>query len=226
MKLMSAKKFAEYDFSEANQIYPVIFEMLENIQNKSIADYGCGEGILLEQLIKQGANVYGYDISPEMIRKSRSRLKDSAVLDVIESGKIPLKDNSLDAIVSNLVFMMCPTKNTLNQIFHESKRVLKKNGILVYTITHPAFNDRVFTTYRNIFKNPRDYFNEEESYQFVLKKSNGTEITDPSFKDHHYTLSTYLNSCINAGLSLLQIKEIQMKNNSVSPYVVIKCIKI
>ena len=37
---------------------------------KSVLDLGCGEGWLCRELVKQGVQVTGTDISPELIRKA------------------------------------------------------------------------------------------------------------------------------------------------------------
>lgn len=218
----NVKAYGQYDYSELGLIHPQIIDMLRPLAGKRVADYGCGEGKLLEELKQEGTDISGYDISPEMISKAKARLGKGQNLRVIQSGNIPVADNSLDAVVSNLVLMMCPALREIEQIFREINRVLKPNGAWVYCVTHPAFVDRDFPTYRNIFKGIRDYFKIGEPYQFVLKKENGCEITDPSFIDHNYSLSSYLNLLPRTGFEFQELKEIKIPGVKVSPYMIVR----
>ena len=217
--------YARYDYSELGLIHPVMIKMLMPLTGKRIADYGCGEGKLLEELKQAGAEISGYDISVEMINKAKARLGKNQDLRVILSGNVPVKDNSLDAIVSNLVLMMCPSLKDIEKIFIEINRILKPNGAWIYCVTHPAFVDKDFPTYRNIFKGERDYFKDGEPYQFVLKRRNGSEITDISFIDHNYSLSSYLNLLPQTGFEFQELKEVKLKGVKIPPYMVIRSSK-
>jgi 2-polyprenyl-3-methyl-5-hydroxy-6-metoxy-1,4-benzoquinol methylase len=42
---------------------PSTFELLENVKDKKILDFGCGTGIYAKLLTKRGALVRGFDIS-------------------------------------------------------------------------------------------------------------------------------------------------------------------
>jgi len=214
--------YIQNDGSELRVIHPELLRMLGNIKGKDIADYGCGEGKLLKELIKKGASVFGYDISEEMIKRAKKRINNKGSLKVICSGQIPLLDNSLDAVVSNLVLMMCPSLEDIEKIFLEVSRVLKPGGSWVYCITHPSFLDKDFTTCRNIFFKRRDYFDEGKTYQFVLKNKDGTEITDRSFVDYNYTLSSYLNMLLRTGFDFKELKEIQLPEDDFPPYMIVR----
>ncbi|MEW5897418.1 MAG: class I SAM-dependent methyltransferase [Nanoarchaeota archaeon] len=196
--------------------------MLGEVHGKKIVDYGCGEGKFLEELVVRGAETYGYDISDAMIKEADRKVGDKARLGVIESGKMPLPDSCVDAVVSNLVLMMCPSKEVVKQIFQETHRVLVDGGALIYCITHPAFSDREFTTFRNIFGRGMDYFKEGQRYQFVLRRRDGAEITKESFIDYHYPLEMYLNLLPETGFKLERVKEVPVSGNPVPPYLIVK----
>ena len=218
---IDSEKYAEYDGLEQEIIHPEVIKMLGNINNKRIADNGCGEGRLLLDLVQRGAIGQGFDISKGMIRKAKKNLGSKVSLEVIQSGKIPVESQSLDAVVSKFVLMMCSFDDIKN-IFREVERVLKTGGKWIYAITHPAFSDRDFNTYRNIFPNGRNYFEKGQPYQFVLKSKNGKEVTDSSFIDHHYSLSSYLNLLPENGFNFEEMMEVQVPGNELPPYLIVK----
>ncbi|PIZ52457.1 hypothetical protein COY27_00485 [Candidatus Woesearchaeota archaeon CG_4_10_14_0_2_um_filter_33_13] len=217
--------YSQYDNSELDVIHPVILRMVGEIKDRKVADYGCGEGKLVQELVEREAEVFGYDLSDSMISEAKKRIKDKAALKKIKSGVIPLPNNTLDAVVSNLVLMMCDSVEHIREIHQEINRVLKPGGILAYCITHPAFTDKTFTTYRNIFIGNRDYFQTAQQYQFVLRRKDGTEVTDESFLDYHYSLSTYLNLSPENGFNFRELCEVSVPGNSLPPYIVVKSTK-
>ncbi len=219
-----ADHYSAYDSSERVVIHPEMTKLFGEVRGKHIADYGCGEGDLLRELSEQGAHTYGYDISAAMIDKARERSRGST-LETITSGQIPLPEAHLDAVFSNLVLMMCPSLNEIRGIFREIHRVLKKDGALIYCITHPAFVDRAFTTYRNIFDGGMSYLQEGQKHQFVLRKQDGEEITDSSFIDYHYPISAYLNLLPETSFSFEGMKEIMLPGNSLPGYLIVKGVK-
>lgn len=217
--------YANNDKSELEILHPRLIEEFDSLDGKRIVDYGCGQGFLVEELADLGAKSIGYDISEEMIRLARMRLGDRAILETIQSGRMPLLNDSVDAVVSNLVLMMCQDKSTIEEIFRETQRVLKPNGKFVFCITHPCFVDKEFTTYRNIFSKALDYFTEGQQYQFVLRNANGREVTDESFRDYHYPLEFYVNALTASGFSLRKIREIQVAKDRFPAYLIINSTK-
>lgn len=216
------ESYGRKDDLELSVLHPELLEMLGEVRDRRIADYGCGEGKLLAELIQKGARISGYDTSDAMIAQSRERLGTNEDLRVIQSGEIPLADNTLDGVVSNLVLMMCPLLEDVKKIFREVNRVLKPNGRWIYCVTHPAFSDREFTTYRNIFGSERNYFDNGEPYRFVLKKQDGVDIAAEHFIDHHYPLSTYLNLLPLTGFNFKELREVPLEGNSLPPYLVVR----
>jgi SAM-dependent methyltransferase len=160
-----------------------------------------------------------------MIETAERRLDDKAQLSVIKSGKVPLLDNSIDVVISNLVFMMVPTKDELKRVFYEVNRVLVNRGTFAFSITHPAFAGEKFTTYYNRFPEPLDYFKSGQPYQFVLIGRNGIEITNEHFRDYHYPLETYFNLLCDSGFALQQVREVKVEGNRYPPYLIFKTSK-
>lgn len=96
-----------------------------------ILEYGCGYGRILNTLKSQGfENVIGYDLSSAMIERG---LKEHPELDLRllkESGKIPLQNETIDAIILSTILCCIPDSQKQLQLIIETFRVLKPKGII------------------------------------------------------------------------------------------------
>lgn len=95
-----------------------------------ILDLGCGTGWFTRQLLQAypKAHVTGIDLSPGMI--SHARLNSPAAIDwlVADAGCVPLPDNSVDIVFSNLMIQWCDHPLP---ILAECRRLLRPGGMLV-----------------------------------------------------------------------------------------------
>lgn len=125
------------------------------IEPKTILDVGAGTGILTSQLVQRypKAKVIGLDLSHNMLEKAYSNLsptiwkgiprflsralgltKSRAQLINADANNIPLADDSVDLIVTNLMLQWC---DDLDAVFQEFRRVLKPEGLLMLTTFGP-----------------------------------------------------------------------------------------
>lgn len=125
------KKSGERDFQEliANDV--LVAERLGNFKERVVLEIGCGIGRITEFLSQRFAKVYGIDISEEMIKKARERLKNYKNIEfTANNGKsYPLPDSSIDFIFSYIVFQHMSNKGVIESNFREIGRVLKKDGL-------------------------------------------------------------------------------------------------
>jgi len=112
---------------------PVAIASLE--PGQTVVDLGSGGGMdcfLAAAQVGQAGKVIGIDMTPEMIARARSNQEKLGITNVefrqaaIED--IPLKDNSVDVIISNCVINLSADKQ---KVFQEAFRILKPGGKLV-----------------------------------------------------------------------------------------------
>lgn len=97
-----------------------------------VLDLGSGAGIdaiLASQKVGKNGKVIGVDMTEEMIEKAKENAKIQGVNNVEfllgEIEKLPLKDNSVDTIITNCVINLTPDKD---KTFNEAFRVLRPGG--------------------------------------------------------------------------------------------------
>jgi SAM-dependent methyltransferase len=100
----------------------------------SVLDLGCGAGldsVLAARRIGQSGKVIGVDMVPEMIAKARGNAMALGLNNFEfrqgELENLPLPDASVDLVISNGVFNLCPNKP---RVLAETFRVLRPGGRL------------------------------------------------------------------------------------------------
>ena len=114
-----------------------LFERLDyfKLEPKHIVDLGCGTGVFTRELSARysQAKVTGVDIAEGMIQwcRSQSKAEDYLCADAVS---LPFEDNSVDLIFSNLAIQWV---EDLEKLFVELNRVLKPEGLLLFTTLGP-----------------------------------------------------------------------------------------
>lgn len=175
-------------YNEYNEM-PATLSLLKNIKGKKVLDLGCGSGIYAKILKRRGAIVSGVDISPKMIEIAKQYVK-GVEFKVGSVYKLPYKPETFDVVLASLVVHYFPN---LDKAFKEIKRVLKKNGIFIFSITNPfiEITHRAKGKPRN-YRVFGDYFKEGKFYD-----------NWPSLKvripNQHFTLQTWIRTILKNG---------------------------
>ncbi|MFW9838606.1 MAG: class I SAM-dependent methyltransferase [Candidatus Thorarchaeota archaeon] len=132
---------------------PTTLSLLPDVKGLRVLDAGCGPGVYSEWLIQHGASVVALDSSPKMVELARQRLGDAVdvYLANLDRPLTFLDDDSFDLVLSPLVpdYIL-----DWRHLLGEFARVLKENGVLVFSVEHPftKFNlggtDNYFLTER------------------------------------------------------------------------------
>lgn len=196
---------------------PCVERLLGNVKGKHLLDAGCGEGYLSRFYAHKGAIVTGVDISESLIEICRSQPSDNLEYHVGNICNLDfIADRAYDLVLCNLVLLNVPC---LNEALKEFERVLKPDGVLVFSVVHPAFNfygpgtwemgekDPKSNRRKGLFFKVDQYFDERE-YQRYWRTRAGEKFPQPiSF--FHRKLSTYIHAVVEAGLQISRIEEPQ-----------------
>ena len=109
---------------------PVAFSKIK--EGDTVLDLGSGAGIdcfLAAEKVGEKGKVIGIDMTKEMIEKAESNAKKRGYKNIEfilgDVEKLPLKDDSIDIIITNCVINLTPDKA---KTFKEAYRVLKPGG--------------------------------------------------------------------------------------------------
>jgi SAM-dependent methyltransferase len=139
----SAKKLG-YDPQEIDALPPAVTESFCGVGNplglgdvrpgQTVLDLGSGPGLdslLAARRVGPTGKVVGVDLCPEMVEKARRNASLLGLRNVefvrAEIEKLPLRDASVDVVISNGVFNLCPDKPG---VMAEACRVLRPGGRL------------------------------------------------------------------------------------------------
>ena len=122
-------------------LHPLLFKLTGPLRGKAVLDAGTGEGYLARMMAAQGARVIGLDISAAMIEAARELEADrDPPIEYVQGSVTDLRafgDERFDVVVS--VFVLSMLAN-IEQAYRELARVLRRDGVLVVAVLHPAFD--------------------------------------------------------------------------------------
>ena len=124
--------------------WPVIASFLEAQPGQHILDIACGNGLTSRKLAELGATVTAFDFSTELIKLANSRPNPDSrityhVIDATdESALLALGEHTFDSALCNMaLFDMAD----IEPLFRALPKLLKPDGVFVFSLTHPAFNN-------------------------------------------------------------------------------------
>lgn len=173
------------------------FKLLGNLKGKKILEIGCGGAQCGIAMAKKGAKVIGIDISEEQLKFAKELAKKNKVDIKFYQGDIKslkqIKSNSQDLVFS--AFALEYVDNLL-KCFKEVNRVLKKNGLFVFSLSHPFFRTVDYKT----LKLKGSYFKIGKRTSVFLDKSK-------KFVIYSHTLSELHNNLVNSGFIIEKMLE-------------------
>src|SRR3990167_5447984 len=178
---------------------PASLELLGNINNKKVLDYGCGSGIYIKILKNRGANVKGFDISEEMLKIARKNNPDIEFRQ--GSGyNIPFKEK-FDIVLASLVVHYM---KDWDKMFREINRVLKNKGVFVFSTGNPVAEARKkIKVGKKKISVLDDYFKEGKIYGHWR----GNKVKDMRMFSYHKTYETIIKTIIKNGFKIIDYKD-------------------
>lgn len=142
-------------------------------------EIGCGPGRLMKPLSRHFSEIFGVDVSDEMIRLARLRLQDIAHAHVEATNGATLSqfaDGSIDFVYSYAVFQHIPSRDVVLSYMREVKRVLRPGGVF-----RAQFNglphDRLPDTWSGVTFSDADLkaFTRENGFQLLALEGVNTQ---------------------------------------------------
>jgi len=190
--------FSSQEASEFVQVNKnVVWGRINKLTNEKVLDIGCGYGYYTDYFRTIGGNAVGCDGSEKMLSIAR----ENYPLCIFEYADIekPLgySDKDYNIVFCNQVLMDIENFENLVQ---EIYRITKNNGIFYMSIVHPVFYDCEWGKDETGFRKSKimnRYLSEYHFYNEYWEKT----------KHFHRTISTYLNTIINSGSTLVHLDE-------------------
>ena len=138
-----------------------------------IVEIGAGLGRDTIFFAKNSIHTTALDYSPSGIKVINQKTKKNNLIDNISTKlfdvrqKLPFKDNSIEACYSHMLYCMALTTSDLEKLNNEIHRILKTDGINIYTVRHINDGDFKNGVHRgeNLYENEGfivHYFSEEK----------------------------------------------------------------
>jgi len=201
---------AEYDIAIRDNIYnakferPSLLRLLPALSGKRVLDLACGPGVYALELVARGALVTAIDNSEQMVALTQSKIESphNSYIQDISLGFPEEESRSFDVVICPLAIHYLPSLTTL---FNDIARVLKPDGVFVFSTHHPHIDYRDSAT--------GDYFATEkvtEQWQTLGRPVPVTFYRRP--------ISTLAAEIANSGMVITNISEgiatEQLKNAS------------
>jgi SAM-dependent methyltransferase len=153
-----------------------VLALLAPKTGETILDAGCGTGRYIPALIQAGARVVGVDFSSRMLAEAQNKNPgvEFHLADLFEF--LPFIDGQFDAILCTQVAQHL---RRLGLVMQEFYRVLKPNGRVIVSITHPSMNWEGYELRQKpefILSEQTDIFNYTPGDYFVALDDAGFKI--------------------------------------------------
>ncbi len=175
------------------------------LKGKIVLDLGCGAGALMRRVEALGAEeVHGVDISAKLLAIARSE----GTLNVRESSmhNLPFLDGTFNVVLSNFAVHYLDCEGQA-QMFREVRRVLRPEGLFVYSTAHPIFLRFSFRTDEHLRGHPvaDSYFSTQEECSWPCRGESISMI--------RRDWPDIANAVIESGLTLLRLVDADVPEN-------------
>jgi SAM-dependent methyltransferase len=199
-----ADAYSEIDDPEERAVLTFIRDKLAKLQPKRLLDYGGGDGkfavLCAESLSLQ--EIVTYDPAPRMTALARSlcaefkQIRVTGAIEEIQSG-------IFDVVTFNGAWMCLTTREACVATLSEIARLLRSNGRLVASVTHPCFRTWKFSNYFTDFNN-RDYFNDGTLFNVTIHDGD----YELHIVDTHWSLTAMSSQLRESGFVIENLYEL------------------
>lgn len=206
---------------QSRLILPNLLRLMEIKKDELILDIACGQGFFSREFKKLDANVYGADISPELIKIGVEKSKEDIKYFVSESSNLSFAKNGM--FDKACIILALQNISDLEGTIKEVCRVLKRGGKLYLVLNHPAFrvpqkSDWGYDEKRGVqFRRVEQYLSE-----LMVKIDMNPGEKDIKNKEYtvsfHRSLQTYFKVFYKNSLMVSKIEEwVSDKKSEIGP---------
>src|SRR5262249_17674965 len=147
-------------FATASDVMPALEPELKRLRARhSALEIGCGPGRLMRPLSRHFGEIHGIDVSDEMIRLARERLRGVPNAHPHHGSGSDLgifPDDEFDFVYSYAVFQHIPSREVVFNYLAEAQRVLRIGGILRCQINGLPPHARQYDTWSGVRISPSE----------------------------------------------------------------------
>ena len=185
--------------------------LLGDVEEKRIVELGCGAAENSITLAKKGGICTGVDMSLEQLKIAKNLIKENRVkIELIEGdleNLVMIDDDIFDIAIS--IFAL-DWMQDLNVAFKEAYRILKTNGIFVFSMQHPIYN--------LLGAEDLDLKELKISGSYFEKEVTFVESTGIDLRVHASKISDIINGLIRVGFNIETILEPKPLERDVIPH--------
>ena len=120
---------------------PFVLGLCQPVQGKRVLDLGCGEGYCSRILRRGGAEVFGIDVSKEMIERARKAEAQEPLgiqYAVGDAAQARLGEAMFDIVLAVFLFNYMNVDQMRRTMVHV-RSMLRPGGSFVFAVPHPSF---------------------------------------------------------------------------------------
>jgi ubiquinone/menaquinone biosynthesis C-methylase UbiE len=148
------------------------FELIGDLREKNVVDFGAGTGRLSEMILMNGGNLTALDFSEEMLEILKKKYPEVSII-VSDVLKTPIEDESVDLAVSAFLIVHL---NKPELFFREVYRVLRSGGEFVLSNINQRkapklkLNNKEEIVIKSFYHRPQDIISKLEDECFEVVK--------------------------------------------------------
>lgn len=210
MKEYFGKTYKIYKQTKGKQyiLFPTIDKYIlpTKSNNVNLLDVGCGNGDFYQVANEKGYQYFGFDISDKMIEIAKQNYPRGEFRVLGATDFADKYSQKFDIIVSSCLFPSLRSKKEITKSLTESRRVLENSGRILVGLPYPCSDG--YMQYglfgrKGVKTQFKGYFQSQAEFEIEHQLSGKKFV----FADCHWTLSDYIESIKNAGLSIDYIDE-------------------
>jgi ubiquinone/menaquinone biosynthesis C-methylase UbiE len=198
-----ADAYSEIDDPHERSVLTLVRDKLTTLQPKRLLDYGGGDGKFAVLCAKSlsAYEIVTYDPAPRMTALARSLCGAFKQVRVVEATQ-EIPSGTFDAVTFNTVWMCLTSRQGCLNTLSEIARLLRSNGILIASVTHPCFRTCNFSDYFTDFDN-RDYFKDGSLFNVTINEGQ----RELHIVDTHWNLSAMSSQLSESGFVIETLYE-------------------